>query len=445
LLRAVLLSAGLAAALTFAALRPDGDTRPGAAQAAWVEYAVQSVQPGAAYRLDACFTIAEPGVTFVSLRVAWHQEPNGYGASIYQDDLAGWPGPSASEQCVSLADAKAPCAAVSARYGVIATGNASAVDVSSIALTAEGGSSDACPTTPPRPSPTPTPTPRPAPTPKPPSPTPPPASQGDEEARVFESLVNGGFERLRGDGTPYGWRKVGGTMAGTSAAHAQGARSASLTSATESTKWLYQTVTVHGGEFYRLRAKALVPGDGAREVMLRISWYASADGSGNQIETADSEPLPAPSSGFVEIDTGPAQAPPEARSAKVRLLLRPASSARAAAYFDDVRFGETALRPLAPAEPEADTSAAEARPSGGGAAYTASQPRSSGALPVAAGPLTLANVKPVRDEPAGSASTGRLPLWPLLLAIGAPAAGIALMAAGELRRSRIDGTDEPTL
>ena len=73
--------------------------------------------------------------------------------------------------------------------------------------------------------------------------------------------------------------------------------------------------------------------------------HASTDGSGSQLSTADSSALAEDSPEFVALDTGPVQAPPEARSAKVRLLLRPTSATPVLVYFDDVRFEATAAPP----------------------------------------------------------------------------------------------------
>src|SRR3990172_12147460 len=86
---------------------------------------------------------------------------------------------------------------------------------------------------------------------------------------------------------------------------------------------------------------ALKDDGGVGEALLRISWYASSDGSGGQLSTADSQPLRADSPRFVALDTGAVQAPLEARSARVRLLLRPLSGSPATVYFDDVSFQET--------------------------------------------------------------------------------------------------------
>jgi hypothetical protein len=171
-------------------------------------------------------------------------------------------------------------------------------------------------------NPTKTPSPTPAPT-----PTIPPA---------FLELTNGSFELTDDGGLPLGWRKFGGEMTTTDAQHTDGVRALEFRSQTSSTKWVYQTVLVSGGEYYRALADAL-PADGVEAAFLRISWYGSADGSGSALGSADSPPASAVAA-FTRLDTGAVQAPDKALTARVRLMVRPESDAAATAYFDDVEF-----------------------------------------------------------------------------------------------------------
>ncbi len=107
-------------------------------------------------------------------------------------------------------------------------------------------------------------------------------------------------------------------MSASGATISEGDLSATMLSRTESTKWLYQAVSVEGGAFYQLRAMGLKNDPAAREVLLRVSWYASDDGSGSQLSTVDSSELAEGSPEFVALDTGPVRAPPEARSVPSR-------------------------------------------------------------------------------------------------------------------------------
>ena len=234
-------------------------------------------------------------------------------------------------------------------------------------------------------------------------------------------------------------------MSASRAFQAEGERSAALVSRTTSTKWIYQTVSVEGGSFYRLRAAALKNDPGARETLLRVSWYESADGSGSQIGTADSPALVEDWPGFVTLDTGPVQAPPEARSAKVRLLLRPASAAPAVVYFDAVQFGRTD----APAMVNTPTATMPAgggqsgRPARGGedtAAHGSSAQASqaeAAALGLWTGPTPLANVRQEPQPQDVPDADGGRPLWPLLLALGVPAAALATAGGHAWWRARL--------
>ena len=231
-------------------------------------------------------------------------------------------------------------------------------------------------------------------------------------------------------------------MSASGATSSQGDLSASLLSRTESTKWLYQAVSVEGGSFYQLRAMALKNDPAAREVLLRVSWYASADGSGSQLSTVDSSALAEDSPGFVSLDTGPVRAPPEARSAKVRLLLRPKSATPVVVYFDDVRFEGTAARP-AEGDPASGQEIQNATETGSGLARDNVLPADAEAvLSVRAGPTTLANVRQERQQPDTPIDGGGRPLWPLLLALGVPAAGLTVMAGSAWRRARLAERNE---
>lgn len=206
------------------------------------------------------------------------------------------------------------------------------------------------PTTAPTPSPVRTPTPTPTPTPRPtPTPVKPPITPGPEPG-VFTSLTNGGFEQAGQDGA-YGWRKIGGTTS-QDGSRRSGSYSLALGSATTSTKWAYQTITVQSNTYYRATAYARQGNSPPGEIFLRVSWYASADGSGEALSSDDSTGvIGGNSSSFQQLVTDPLQAPPGARSVRVRLMFRPAGASSATAYFDDVTFAATSPPTDAPATP----------------------------------------------------------------------------------------------
>lgn len=210
---------------------------------------------------------------------------------------------------------------------------------------------------PPTPTPTPSPSPTASPTPSPtptatPSPTPSPAPSAPvatasptPTAVISEQLVNGDFSA----GID-GWAKVGGTLA-TGSGFSDSGLAAVLTSQSGSTKWIHQTVLVTGGAWYELSAR-LRAANPADEFLIRIAWYASADGGGSQLSTASSPLIRASTPALVDATTGVVRAPLAARSAKVRLMLRPASGAFTVLVADDVRF-EAVRAPEATATPAA--------------------------------------------------------------------------------------------
>jgi hypothetical protein len=243
---------------------------------------------------------------------------------------------------------------------------------------------------------------------------------------VFPLLVNGDFEEAREDGTPYGWRKTGGAMAATDAVHAL-----ELTSETASTKWAHQAVTVHPGAYYEAAGWAMSATGGA-EMFLRVSWYASEDGSGQALASADSAVVTGESPGFNYTTTGAVQAPEDARSARVRLMLRPPSVAPARAYFDDVSFAEAS--PPAPGAVEGSTPSGSSNRPASAVATGVPVPGTRTAVPVAvlaanSTPVVLANIQPVGRESAeprhgDSGGTSGWIIWPAILLPAVAGAGL---------------------
>jgi len=249
--------------------------------------------------------------------------------------------------------------------------------------------------------------------------------------------VNGGFEQLRADGTAFGWKKQGGEIGTTTAVAAEGARALALTSRTDSTKWAHQTVAVTSGRYYEA-AVQVMPASGVEAAFLRLSWYASGDGSGTAIENADSLMVPEGST-FQLLSTGAVQAPADAQSVKVKLMVRPLTDAVATAYFDAATFMQTA----APAESPGTVSTAgrsvsiTAEPRVGAAVGPADEVAEA-ALAGEVTPVILANVKPegiAEKEPSGTSGSSR-PVWAIVLAITAAVGALAAAGGYEVRRRR---------
>lgn len=171
-------------------------------------------------------------------------------------------------------------------------------------------------------------------------------------------LINGNFERLE-DGRPYAWSKFGGTMSLTSEAYG-GDWSLALSSDGGGTRWVHQAAAISAGEWYLASAAVRVAGSG--EAWIRMSWYASADGSGSAVAQTDG--TVATGASWTAISTV-GQAPAGARSVRVRLMLR--APGEATAYFDDAALSVTTAPPPAPATMPGGSG----RPGAGGDAATA--------------------------------------------------------------------------
>jgi hypothetical protein len=186
-----------------------------------------------------------------------------------------------------------------------------------------------------------------------------------------ETLRNGGFE----EGLT-GWSKFGGTLSLVTSTVQSGTRAGQLSSSTDSTKWVYQTVLVDTSKVYEFAGYVGSDG-GVERAYLRVSWYASADGSGTAISTTDSVDDIDASTGLTYLTTGPVSPPSGARSANARVLMTPASSAPAAIVFDDLWFGAVEASPATEASPAATAAQRDATTSAPGGVASAPSRRGS--------------------------------------------------------------------
>ena len=316
-----------------------------------------SVTPSAEYEFRG-FVARGEGETFpVDLRVSWHDQSDcmseGLGGG-WRSLTLGEPG-NWYELAVS---GSSPANARGARLHIAVEKTPATVYLDDFSVTGPAAPIET-PTPEPSASPSPSPTPTagphgtPAPTATAHQRTPVPAAtptaspdspEPADDARSGGALRNGSFEEADSEGRPSSWSKYGGELLRTSAARFEGQFAAALRSETSSTKWIYQTVTVQGGKAYILSGYALKDDPAVAAAYLRLSWYASPDGSGQAIASADStEHLTDDSPEFRLLTTGAVVAPAEAASAKARLMLDPAGEAPGSAYFDAVTFEETSL------------------------------------------------------------------------------------------------------
>ncbi|MCH7697459.1 MAG: hypothetical protein IH865_00770 [Chloroflexi bacterium] len=356
-----------------------------------------NVEPAGWYEFHAFVYHDDPWVESALLRISWYASANGSGsavAAVDSTDLLASPAPEFRR--LSTGPEMAPPGVHSAKVRVLMRPR----DGTSAVIYIDDASFDnvaapipptstptlAPPTTTPTPASTSTNTPTAQPTTVPASPapadtpqpadTPPPADTATpvpaatatnaststpEPASIPSALTNAGFESAV-EGVPVGWRTFGGLLMQVDSPVRSGAAAGGFFSSSGSTKWIYQTVAVEPAAWYQFDAFVYHNHAFVDEALLRISWYASADGSGSALASVDSTGLLAsPEARYRPLTTGPVQAPPGARSAKLRILMRPRDERSALINVDDVSFGRVAAPAVAPSTPAPVSAAASSR------------------------------------------------------------------------------------
>ncbi len=206
------------------------------------------------------------------------------------------------------------------------------------------------------------------------TPTPAPTGMPVRSAdTIAPTLRNSGFEGLDAAGMPLAWGKYGGVMSSDGRSRS-GSLAARLESATDSTKWLHQAVTVLPGAWYAFEAWVRHADPGVVSVFLRVSWYSTTDAGGTAIETVEStQRLTAPSPAYRYLTTDAIAAPSDARSARVRILLGPVSAGAASILVDDAAFSAASAphsHPTPVDAPSGNEPGAETGASTAGSTYT---------------------------------------------------------------------------
>ncbi|HWQ28014.1 MAG TPA: carbohydrate binding domain-containing protein, partial [Dehalococcoidia bacterium] len=236
----------------------------------WVaQQALPFVTPGATYVFGAALAVSG-GTAQARALIEWMDADGGFGNSVLTSVTAWTARADGVFQSVE-ARAVAPSLARSALIRIEARNVTSGVEVRADAIRVDG---------PPPASPTPTgtPTDEPAPTPTlTPTPTVSPSPTVTPTPGPGEGLRNPGFEEVA-DGVPVAWQKYGGELVTTARARS-GERAGLLRSDSDATKWAYQTVLVEGGAWYEFDAWVLSEDPAVERALLRVSWYASPDGS----------------------------------------------------------------------------------------------------------------------------------------------------------------------
>ncbi len=280
-----------------------------------------SVQAGAAYSLS--LFVSGPAIDFLHVRILWTTCD---GPVTFEVPLVEYDG---SWERFAI-DGAPPSDATSATILILNDPGEIFVDDVEFSGSAPDGSF-VCPTETPSETETPTPTAAVATPTRAPSRTPSPVPT----TGIGSILINGDFEDADGDALS-GWSKYGGELWQTSEHYRSGEHSGAFSSTSDSTKWVYQALTVSGGAAYQFGIYVLLNDSSGSEVFLRISWYESGDAGGGAIATSDSPAkLTGADPSFRYLSTGAVLSPPTASSARFRVMLVPASSAQTTVYLDD--------------------------------------------------------------------------------------------------------------
>ncbi|MCH8995000.1 MAG: hypothetical protein IH959_08570 [Chloroflexi bacterium] len=395
------------------------------------------VAPTAWYQFDAFVYHDDPWVEAVFLRISWYTSTDGSGAALAAiDSTALLETPQAQFRSLTTGPVQAPPGVHSAKARILLRPHS---DVNALIYIDDVSFRPAAPPPPPTPTVTPTATETSSATPAV-SATPPNApatstatSNGPVIATTASGglLVNGGFEAAEED-RPIGWQSHGGLLAQVSRPVRSGAFAAAFFSSTTSTKWAFQTVSVSPAAWYQLDAFVYQDDPEVAAAFLRISWYASADGSGPAVAVDSSSLLDTPESRYRQLTTGPVQAPPGVHSAKARFLLRPRSEATAIIYIDDISFRATEPPPLA--APASDDPQAGSRTVVAAGRSSTTRPVSetlavsrAGSAPGFAAqptPVIRRHADPLQEESPTPTSSRGLPWWPFALAGGVLVVGV---------------------
>jgi hypothetical protein len=339
----------------------------------WLESGAIPIEPGGSYEASgyALFVAGADQSPQLRLVLAFYQTADGNGQippAAYSQTL---PTDALGYASLTTGGRTAPLGAHSARLQVefAASGLASAcVDDLSLAG--------------PLPSPTQTPTPSiPAPPSTPTSsPTPTVSPTATEVPMPAGSILNGGFEEGVED-MPAAWQKFGGFLYRSTAFPRSGSFAGAFSSSSDSTKWVYQPLSVDPGHSYAFHGFVLKNGPPESTALLRISWYSSSDASGSSFASSDSpESLTGSDPSYRYLSTGSVTAPAEARSARARIVFVPASGASETIYLDDFALEGTAPPtptpgPTGTATPVPSETVSPTPPSLGPASLAASMPR----------------------------------------------------------------------
>ena len=416
-------------------------------------YQTVAIAPGAWYELSAYIYDNDRAVDAAWLRLSWYESDDGSGGTLWTaDSTEVLDAPQAVYRLLTTGVVQAPTNARSANARVLlrpASGAPARICVDDISLIGAAPPPTATPTVTPSatapsdaatqaaPSATATPTRTPAALGATAGPTltatwtrQPVAPTATSTPAPWDGLlVNGGFE----SGVD-GWGSYGGDLAAVTWPVGSGQYAGAFVVESGNTSWAYQAVAVEPGGWYELSAYIYESDANVAAAFLRVSWYASRDGGGSAIDSVDSiDFLDTPQPAYRALTTGPVQAPPDAHSAKARIMLRPRAPGAATIYIDDMLFRPSTPPSPPDGPPAADTLEASApnasttnRATGGTSSQVQGIARAEGALGFAPQPTPVirrAGLAVSADAPPPP--DREVPSWAWVLGGGVIAAFVA--------------------
>jgi hypothetical protein len=157
------------------------------------------------------------------------------------------------------------------------------------------------------------------------------------QAQGLNLLTNPGFET----GTTSGWSVNFSTATFsvvTTTVHA-GSYAASLTSNSNSIKFISQTVTgIVPGSSYSFSGYGYINDANTQRIYLRLAWYPTTDCSGGQLSTTFDTNAVTTVGSYQPLTATARIAPATAACARIRASLDPVTATAATAFFDDLSF-----------------------------------------------------------------------------------------------------------
>ncbi|MBI4498898.1 MAG: lamin tail domain-containing protein [Chloroflexi bacterium] len=207
-----------------------------------------------------------------------------------------------------------------------------------------------------------------------------------------------------------------------------------------------QVVAITGGTSYTFSGYVLTDHPAVVGVLLRLSWYASADGTGPTLLVSDAQPITGAAAEYRPI-TVTALAPTAARSVRTAVVVEVAGAEAATVFCDDVTFAiAPATLPATATTSATPTPFATRPPSGGGGRAPAPAPTPTRTVTATRTPTPTRTPTTTRTPPpTGTPTATPAPPWAIVInEVLYDPVGPGVEAAGEWAEL-LNRTEQPIL